>query len=155
MAERATDNGPAMSVMRALGYEFCFLTDRDDEQAWVTPQGRRETFKIQKRRGASGVHGRHLVGIAYRSFSKVDNFVFWADGEKFLLIIPSARLREYFDAEDGYRKVVRTQWHTNIYFDRGGLQYIRPVRRIAGDDDEYDVSEYGHLVPEDLRRPTA
>ena len=75
-----------------------------------------------------------------------DNFVFWADGEKCLIIIPSSKLKEYFDAEEGMRKVVRTQWHTNIDFDRGGLQFLRPVRMMGGDTDEYDVSKFARKI---------
>lgn len=87
-----------------------------------------------------------MVGIAFQSFKTSDNCVFWAEGEEFLLIIPSSKLKEYFDAEEGFRKVVRTQWHVNIDFDRGGLQFIRPVRMMGGDTDEYDVSGFARKL---------
>jgi hypothetical protein len=65
--------------------------------------------------------------------------VFWAEGEKYLLIVPTERLKAIFDANEYQLKKTETQWHVNICFDAGGTQTLHPVYC-----ERENISEFAH-----------
>ncbi len=140
-----SDNQPIHEFMMKLGYRYMqSYHDRDakSEFKWRTPQGEVRRFKYQKRSGDGGSNGRYLIGIAYRRFVEVDDFVFWAEGERYILIVPTKRLKSIFEANRYSLKKTETQWHVNVCFDYGGRQTFHPVYC-----DCMDISEYGRRLP--------
>jgi hypothetical protein len=132
--------------LRQLGYQYVATcgSAKKAEYKWKTPAGEIRLMKYQRRGGEPDQHGRYLVGISYVRFKDVKDYVFWAEGEKYLLIIPTERLQTIFLANRYSVETDRTRWLVHITFDRGGTQQLKPVH--CGSE---EVSEFSHpIVPE-------
>jgi hypothetical protein len=140
----SADNIPIHELLKRLGYKFvgsCEDRSAKAEFKWRTPQGTIRRMKYQKRSGDGGPHGRYLIGIAYLRFDEVDDFVFWAEGERHLLIVPTKRLKSIFETHEFSLKKTDTQWHVNVSFNVGGLQTLHPVYCECE-----NVSEFAHPI---------
>ena len=70
--------------------------------------------------------GGYWYGIYVDDFRRADLMVFWATMRSLMLVVPSAFLRDVFDAQ--IAKIDdRGRWHVNIYFNRGGSSELVPV----------------------------
>lgn len=137
------DNAPINAVLKKMGYQYVATCGNklEAEYKWKTPEGEIRRMKYQRRSGDCGPGGRYLVGISHRRFDEVDDFVFWAEGEKYFLVIPSTWLKQMYDVYKYQAKTTDRQWHVNITFDSGGRQTIYPVNC-----EENDVSRFAHRV---------
>jgi hypothetical protein len=124
------ENAPALRDLKKVGFAWRlgdWITGLRNGYVLTTPTGQRRRMKIHKSRPASGDDGRHWFGVTVRDLDRVDDIVFWAEGERFIFAVPTAKLKELFQSKSESAKVQRGQWHMNIVFDQSRLHWIVPV----------------------------
>lgn len=85
-----------------------------------SPSGSLTLIKIHKSGCRSGPKGRHRFGIrraALNPVNKVNEFIFWAQGENVILCVPWEFLRSVYKNCDGLQITQSDQWVVNIYYD--------------------------------------
>ena len=87
---------------------------------------------------------RHWYGVAYRDFAAATHYVFGAQNETRLLIVPTDVLQDFYEAHRPRLKTVKQQWHVNIHFDRSGSSFLKAVGLPTV---PLMLSAYGHAIP--------
>jgi hypothetical protein len=153
---RITDNGPALTCLRNIGYKLDLGVDvRGVRDAYwvISPEKERKRVKIQKRNHSASAPGQYRFGLGWRSFAQVDLLMLWVEGHPQVLVIPTEYLLRIFRTNrDNLLVNTNQQWEVKIRFTEQGAR-LNPVYL----DESFDLTPHLHTMPPDttIQQPHA
>lgn len=130
-------------MLQKLGFRLRQALPIPDAFVFCGPNGNYREMKIHKSGVESGANGRHRYGIAHSVLKELDDVVFFARDEPFILIVPANVLSYIFDSNRSLAAInPSNQWVVNIYFNRNGKQWLVPVDF----DEEFALSQFAHAA---------